>query len=281
MTLTTTTLSDFAVTIVPAAQQAKADAIALAKSISTVTTTTEQANAIAAASLMKGLLRDVEKARVSVKAPVLDAERKIDAVAKAFATDLDAEVKRVERLAADFQKEEDRKAAAIRAEEERRQQAQRDAEETERQKEKEALARLAAEADKERLAALLKIQQAESEAELEEAQANADRLAEARAEEARNIQQACQEAERARQDAMRERFESAKLTTVAKPAGAVVKRSFDYELKDIRALYAARPDLVELSPRRSLILAAISIPNAPAIPGLYVFEETKVQSKAS
>ncbi len=49
----------------------------------------------------------------------------------------------------------------------------------------------------------------------------------------------------------------------------------------MKALYAARPDLVELTDRRSLILAAISIPNAPAIPGIYVFEETKIQSKAS
>lgn len=281
MTLQTTALSDFAVTIVPAAQQAKADAIGLAKSITVVTSIAQQQDAISAASLMKGLLRDVEKARVSVKEPVLDAGRKIDAAAKAFATELDTEVKRVERLAADFQKEEDRKAAAIRAEEERRQQAQREAEEAERRREQEALARIAAEAEKERRAALAKIQAAKDDAAREAAQIEADRLAEQRAEEVRINQLACQEAAEKRLEAERERAMQLQAVVQAKPQGAVVKRTLDYELRDVRALYAARPDLVELTPKRSLILAAIAIPNAPAIPGLYVFEQTKVQSKAS
>lgn len=281
MTLTTTTLSDFAVTIVPAAQQAKADAIVLAKSITTVSTATEQQDAISAASLMKGLLRDVEKARVSVKEPVLDAGRKIDAAAKAFSAELDAEVKRVERLAADFQKEEDRKAAAIRAEEERRAQAQRDAEEAERRREQEALAKIAAVAEAERRAALLKIQQAKDDEAREAAQKEADRLAEARAEEVRINQLACQEAAEKRLEAERERAMQLQTLAPPKPQGAIVRRTMDFELKDVRALYAARPDLVELTPKRSLILAAISIPNAPAIPGLYVFESTKIQAKAS
>lgn len=281
MTLQTTTLSDFSVTIVPAAQQAKADALSLSESIIAVTTAAQQRDAISAASLMKGLLRDVEGAREEVKKPVLIAGRKIDAAAKVFSFELEAEVKRVERLAADFQKEEDRKAAAIRAEEERRQQAQREAEEAERERERQALARLAAEAEKERRAALLKIQQAKDEAAREAAQIEADRLAEARAEEVRINQLACQEAAERRLEAERGRAMQLQAVAPPKPEGAIVKRSCDYELKDIRALYAARPDLVELTPKRSLILAAISIPNAPAIPGLYVFEETKVQSRAS
>lgn len=281
MTLQTTTLSDFAVTIVPATQQAKADAIVLAKSITTVSTTAEQQDAISASSLMKGLLHDVEKARVSVKEPVLDAGRKIDAAAKAFSSELDAEVKRVERMAADFQREEDRKAAAIRAEEERRAQWQRATEEAERIREQQALAKIAAEAEAERRAALLKIQQAKDDEAREAAQKEADRLAEARAEEVRINQLACQEAAEKRLDAERERTVQLQALAPPKPQGAIVKRMLDYELRDVRALYAARPDLVELTPKRSLILAAISIPNAPAIPGLYVFEHTRVQSKAS
>lgn len=281
MTLTTTPLSNFTVTIVPSAQQAKADAIALAKSITAVTTVAQQQDAISASSLMKGLLRDVESAREAVKKPVLDAGRKIDAAAKAFAADLDAEVRRVERLAADFQREEDRKAVAIRAEEERRQREAREAEEAERRREQEALERIAAEAERERRAALAKIQAAKDDAAREAAQIEADRLAEARAEEVRINQAACAEAAEKRAEAERERAMALQTIAPPKPEGATVRRMMYYELKDIRALYAARPDLVELTPRRALILAAIAIPNAPAIPGIYVFEQTKVQSRAS
>lgn len=281
MTLTTTPLESFAVTIVPAAQQAKADALALAKPILSVTSIQEQQDAISAASLMKRLLRDVEKARKEVKKPVLEAGRRIDAVADDYSKELTSETQRVELLAADFQREEDRKAAAIRAEEERKQREAREAEEMERRKEQEALARIAAEAERERRAALAKIQAAKDEESRQRAQEEADRLAEQRAEEVRVNQLACQEAAERRLDAERERAMQIQTLAPPKPVGAVVKRMFDYELKDIRALYAARPDLVELTPKRSLILAAISIPNAPSIPGIYVFEQTKVQSKAS
>ncbi len=280
MTLTTTPLENFAVTIIPAAQQAKKDALTLARQITAVASQDGQQDAIAAASIMKGLTRDIEKARKEVKKPVLEAGRRIDAVADAYAACRQFGLPLHRELAADFQREEDRKAAAIRAEEERRQQAQREAEERERRKEQEALARLTAEAERERRAALEKIRQAETDAAREAAQIEADRLAEARAEEARNIQFACQEAEAQRLDAARDRATAILDIAPVKPQGAVVKRTMDYELKDIRALYAARPDLVELKERRAMILAAIAIPNAPAIPGIYVFESTKVQSKA-
>ena len=281
LTIQTSPLSDFRVTIIPAAQTAKADALAQAKTIKTVSTEQEQADSIAIASLMKGLLRDVEKARVSVKEPVLTAGKQIDAAAKAFCTDLDLEVKRVEKLASDYQREQDRIMAAIRAEEERKQQAAREAEEAERRKEAEALKRLADEADAARRADLARIAAAKNEAELEIAQARADKAAAERAEEARLVQQACREAEEARLDEERSRAMQLHSIEAAKPEAARVVRRMNYELKDIRALYAARPDLVELTERRSLILAAISLPNGPAIPGIYVFEETKVQSKAS
>lgn len=281
MTLETTPLADFRVTIIPAAQQAKADALAQSKSILAVTTPAQQADAIAAASMMKGLMRDVEKARVSVKEPVLDAGRAIDAAAKAFAGDLDAEVKRVERLASDYQREQDRIAAALRAEEERQQQAQRDAAEAERRREADALQRIADEADAARRADLAKIHAAADDAAREEAQRLADAAAEARAEEARILQQACREAEEARMEDARVRHAQLAAIEPPKPEAARVQRRMNYELKDVRALYAARPDLVELTDRRALILAAISIPNAPTIPGIYVFEETKVQARAT
>lgn len=280
-TIQTSPLSDFSVTIIPAAQQAKAEAITLAKSIRIVTSTDQQQDAIAAASLMKGLLRDVEKARVAVKEPVLDAGRKIDAAAKAFSEDMTAEVKRVEGLASAYQAEQNRIAEALRAEEERKQRQQREAEEAERQREQAALAAIAAAAEAERRANLAAIAAAADDKAREEAQRKADEDAAARAEEVRINQQACREAEEARLEAERDRAMQLHTVVAPKAAGAVVKVLTDYELKDIRALYAARPDLVELSERRSLILAAISIPGHPAIPGIYEFQQTKVQSKAS
>lgn len=279
--LTTTNLADFSVTIAPDALQCKADALSLAKSITSVASADEQQDAIAAGGLLKGLIRGMENTRKEVKAPVLEASAKIDSTAKQYSAELAAELARVEKLAADFQCEEDCKTAAIRAEEERRQQEEREAEERERRKEQEALARIAAEAERERRAALARIQAAEDETAREIAQKEADRLAEARAEEIRNNQIACQEAEDRRQEAMRQRHETMLATAPAKPQGATVRRTLNYELKDIRALYAARPDLVELTERRAQILAAIAIPGAPSIPGIYVFEQTKMNTKAS
>lgn len=280
-TLETSPLSDFRVTIIPSAQTAKSDALALSKGITIVSNAAQQADAISAASMMKGLLRDVEKARTTVKEPVLSAGRAIDAAAKAFATDLDLEVKRVERLASDYQREQDQLAAAQRAEEERKQREAREAEEREREQERAALQRLADEADAARRADLARIAAAEDEVARESAQKHADEEAAKRAEEARINQQACREAEEARMEAERVRFAQIQAVAPPKPEAARVQRRMNYELKDIRALYAARPDLVELTERRSLILAAISIPGMAAIPGIYVFEETKVQSKAS
>lgn len=265
--LKTTELSDFSVVILPEAMEAKADALALAKGIQTVTTQAEQQDAIAAASLMKKLTKGMESTRVEVKEPVLDAGRMIDTTAKKYSAELLTEIARVEKLAADFQREEDRKAAAIKAEQER-------IAREEREREAAALAKIAAEADKERLANLAAIRAATDEAAREAAQRKADADAEARAEEVRINQEAIQDAERARA--------TAAMTVVpVKPQGATVKVTMDFELRDVRALYATRPDLCEVTPRRAMILAAISIPGHPAIPGIYEFESTKVTAKAS
>lgn len=265
--LTTTDLGDFTVAIIPEAQKAKEDALTLAKTITIVTNAAEQANAIAAASLMKGLTREMEKTRTTIKEPVLNAGRLIDATAKKYVAELDAESTRIERLASVYQAEENRKAAAIRAEQERR-------DREEREKEARALADIARKADEERRANLAAIAAAKDEETRLAAQIKADQDAAARSEEARINAEAAQEAERNRVMTMQ-------TVVPEKPQAARVVVKMDYELKDIKALYAARPDLVELSERRALILAAISIPGHPAIPGIYEFESTKVSAKAS
>lgn len=265
--LITTDLGSLSVAIIPAAQQAKDDALALAKPIVAVTNAQEQADAIAASAMMKSLTKQMEATREDVKKPVLEAGRLIDSTAKKYALELEAEIKRVEKLASDWQAEENRKAAAIRAEQER-------LDEADRERERKALADIAAKAEQERRANLAAIAAAADDAAREAAQIKADQDAEARAEEARINGEACAQAGRDRIEAMRS-------AAAEKPQAARVTTYTDYELKDIRALYAARPDLCELSEKRGMILAALSIPGHPAIPGLYEFQQTKVMAKAS
>lgn len=249
------------------ALQQKEDALVLATEIKAVTSATEQANALAAAGMCKGLVKGMEKTREDEKRPYWDAGVAIDTISKNYQKALVDEQKRLEKLAADFQKEEDSKAAAVVAERERQFKAI-------RAKEERAIREIAERADAERRANLAAIAAAADEVAREAAQKKADADAEARAEEVRINQEAVMEQERLRLSQQQQ-------IVPAKPEGARVVRKMDYELKDIRALYAARPDLVELNERRSMILAAISIPGAPQIPGIYVFESTTIQSKAS
>lgn len=68
------------------------------------------------------------------------------------------------------------------------------------------------------------------------------------------------------------------LTVKPTVGGARVQETWEYEVLDITALFTARPDLVEVSPKRSFVLAAIQ--GGINIPGLRVFQETKVRAKA-
>lgn len=214
LALTTSSLTGFTVNIDTDALAKKRDAIELAQAIVRVTNPTEQQDAIAAASLLKGLIKGMETTRVEVKKPVLEAGRRIDDVAKGYTDTLALECKRVERLAGDYQAERNRKTEELRREELRQM-------ELERQKD------------------------------------------------------ASLEAERARAERTVEIMQKPTIT------GASVRVSMDYEILDDRALFAARPDLFDLVPRRSAILATINIPDAPNFPGLRTFQTTKVQAKAA
>lgn len=266
LTIETSPLADFRVTIILAAQQSRADAIALAKTITTVTTSAQQQDAVSAASLMKGLLRDVEKARKAVKEPVLAAGNAIDSAAKKFAAELETETKRVEGLAAKYQQDVDRALAEEKAAQERQFKAL-------REKEEAALREIAAKAEQERRANLATIAAAADDAAREAAQRKADADAAARSEEVRINQEAVQEQER-------ERLLAAQALVPAKTEGARVVRSWDYTVTDIRLLAFERPDLVTIEPKRAMLLTAAQIPGI-VIPGVAFHEVTKVQAKAS
>lgn len=58
-----------------------------------------------------------------------------------------------------------------------------------------------------------------------------------------------------------------------KPDGVITKTSWKFEVTDISALYAARPELVNLTPNNAVIRAAIKSGNGKAIPGLRIWRE--------
>lgn len=260
--------TNYSIAVTDEALRKQTDALELSRAIKAVTTAEEQQDAVAAAGLAKGLIRTMEETREAEKRPFWDACVLIDSTAKNYKKPLLAEAERVQGLAAGYQREQDRIAAEAKAAQERQFKALREADER-------ALRDIAAKAEAERRANLAAIAAAqEDEAAKEAAQRKADADAAARSEEVRINQEAVQEQER-------ERFLAAQALVPARTEGARVKRFKDYQVMDMRALYLARPDLVELTERRAMILAAISIPNSPPIPGLYVFDSTKLQAKAS
>lgn len=62
-----------------------------------------------------------------------------------------------------------------------------------------------------------------------------------------------------------------------KVAGIQTRTSFAYEVEDIAALYAARPDLVKLEPKHAAILEALKADKP--IPGLRYWQETTATSR--
>lgn len=277
-TLVLTPAVNSGITITADAEKQKADALDLAKTITGVSSSAEQRDAIAAASICKGLVKGMESSREEVKRPVLDLGRDIDGKAKAYSAALNAEVLRIESLASDFQRKENARLDAIRREEEARQQKERDLANKDREREQRFMAEKDDSHDAERRTDLERIASAPDDESREEARRIADKNAEERAEEVRNLQTACREAEEQRMDAARERQQTMLAASEpAKAAGATVRRSYDYRVVSIHDLYFARPDLVAMEPKRSLVLAAIC--NGAAIAGLEVFEVTKVHSR--
>lgn len=257
---------EYTISVDPTALAAQRDALALLKTITTVTTAAEQQDAIAAASLAKGLIKRMETTREMEKRWFLDKCQMIDGVAKNYKAPLAAEAERIQNLSADYQREQDRIAAAALAEHERQFRTLRAAEEK-------ALRETFEKAESERRANLAAIAAANDDAAREVAQRKADEDAAARSEEVRINQEAVAEQER-------DRLRIAQSMAPAKAEGARIVRTMDYTITDIRLLAFERPDLVTIEPRRALLLAAGQIPGI-AIPGVVFHDITKVQAKAS
>lgn len=271
-------ITGLVIAITPDAEQQKADALDLCRPIVEVKTATQQADCLAAAGLSKSILKALETSREEVKRPVLDAGRKIDSTAKTFASPLAAEILRLENLASAYQVRVNAEAAKVKRAEEARQQAERDTAMHDSESEQRYLNEKSDEHDARRREDVKRIQNASDEGR-EEAQRIADEHAMDDAEEMREIQRSIDQAKERREDEMRQRAVSmAVVSAKPKAAGASVLVSYDYEVVSISDLYKARPDLCRIEECRALILSVIA--NGQQIPGLRIFEETRVRAKS-
>lgn len=205
----------------------------------------------------------VEKSRKTVKEPVLQVGRDIDAKAKGFLAELRVEEKRITGLVGDYAVEVER----ARREELRKMEEQRRKEEFERRAAEEA--RLKAEREA-----------AEAKRKAEQALWEGDDSATKEAEEKARI--AAEEASRAAAEEQ-ERAEQATVHTPIAAPVAGVKMEYDFEVSDIDELYRFNPSLVRMEANRSEVLAAIKRAAAdgaePVVPGIRIFEKAKVGTR--
>jgi len=195
-------------------QRIKQELIEKAKPIQTIWNEKGRDSAITVASTIKGHLKLVEASRVEVKKPFLEVSRDIDATSAMHVKELEGELRRINRLVGQF--EEDRESKSREAAEALR-------------KEQERLAAIVLQPDNE-----LELQNLSDE---ERGKRLRERLA------------AEEQLEATEQQA-------AQVTAAAvaqKPTGGALRRDWDIEVLDIKALYAAHPQCVELTPRNLAI----------------------------
>lgn len=107
--------SRLAISFSQEANELRWTALEIAKEADVVTDAWTQQRAVAAQATLQALLNQVEKARVAVKAPVLEFGKKIDGAAKIFRAELEAELLRISRAIGDFQTLEQAKVRAAEA----------------------------------------------------------------------------------------------------------------------------------------------------------------------
>ena len=214
---------------------------------------------------IKELAKAVEKHRKEIKEPVLALGRLIDGTAKEFCVALEQEEARITKLLNTYQAEQDRIA---REEEAKRQAEIRRLQDEERKRQEEA-----ARKEREAKAAQEAAERAAREAVNAEERKVAMEQARLADEERRRLAaQAAQEAAIARQA---EAKAMQPTQTPQRSEGASVQRPWAFDLIDVNALHKARPELVELTVKRSEILARIRA-GEREIPGVKIYQETKV-----
>lgn len=192
---------------------------------------------------IRAYVKSVETMRQTLTKPLLEGQRLLKALADDHCAPLIAEQKRIEGLAVAFAQAEARRVAR---EEEERQAAFRKAE-------------------AERIAAEEKARKLAEKANTEKQQVAAIRAAQAAEAKAAEVAQVI----------------AAPMPTVAKTKGQQIRRELRVEVTDIRALAAARPDLVKMEPNLVGIKATL-VPESPNLPpGLKLWWEDKVVFSSS
>jgi len=223
-------------TLPPPTEESRNDLALRAVSITAIATADENEAAGEIVRDIRRYLKDAEAARVVLSKPLLEAQRQLKALVDDHVAPLIAEQKRVEALAVGFAQAEARRVAR---EEEERQAAYRKAE-AERMalEEKARIQAEKANTEKQQVAAIKTAQAAEAKA-AEVAQVLATPA-----------------------------------PVAAKSKGQQVRRVLKYEVTDVRALYAARPELCTIEAKASAI-NAVCVPELP-VPGLRLWWEDKV-----
>lgn len=250
-------------------------------------------------------VRLIEETRTTVKAPVLEAGKKIDLVAKTLTADLEAEAKRIGGLIGAFQAEQKRleeearrraweEQERIRLDAERKDREAREkaeADERERQRvlraEQEERARHA-HAEEERLRAAAERTRSEAgrakrEQELREAQEKAERERQEAAQRAERERveredRESQEAEKRRQEASAASARASQIAipTAKKIDGIATGTEIKFEVTDILALYEANAAFVILTPNNAALKAALKqLPAGQSLPGVRHWREAK------
>ena len=240
-------------TIEPAAELAKSQALEGAKAIVEITDAVSQQAAVDAIARCKRFSKRLEDSRKDVKAPVIKLGKDIDGMAATFGAEVLAEETRLDNMVKKYFREEAEKAA--------RAQRMRDDIAAKKKKREQEIA-----------------DQAEAERKRLEAEAQKTEDPEQAAELARKAQDAALVAEDATQRA--ENVSASLVTTPARSDGMTVRKVWKHRIIDIHALYAARPDLVSLEPKTNAINTAIRQGGDRKIPGLEIYEEidTSVRS---
>lgn len=104
-------------TLSPDALTIKRDAVELAQGIVSVTTPQEQKDCIAAAGLIKGVLKRIEAAYRAAKAEPLKKCQTLDALNRGLTGTIQAELDRIETLAGEYQAKVEQAAEELKAQE--------------------------------------------------------------------------------------------------------------------------------------------------------------------
>lgn len=266
-----------------AALKQRDELLTLARRGTSITTAEQAQKAGAFLKRIADFTRTIEETRKTVKAPVLDVGKRIDAVATELTRDLDAELKRISGLLGAFAAEQKRKEEEarrkaweeqerIRLDAERREREAREKEERERKAKEEADRKAQEELRAAAERARSEKGRAAREAELKAAQEKADR------ERAEREQQERDAAEKRRQEAEAASRAAAQVVIPAAPklAGISTGSNICFEVTDIVALYEAHPMFVNLTPNTAAIKSALKqLPEGKALPGVRHWREAK------